>query len=68
MENFINNVLKYFLLISALAVLIGAFFKLQHYPYGSTILWAGLWINFILSGIEINRLKKKLTKEKIEVK
>ncbi|SHE36699.1 hypothetical protein SAMN05444274_101176 [Mariniphaga anaerophila] len=44
--------------VSALLVLIGAFFKLQHYPNGSAILWIGFISGFVLYNIEIARLKK----------
>jgi len=44
--------------IAALAILLGAFFKLQHYPNGDQILFIGFIASFILSSIEISRLKK----------
>ncbi len=44
--------------IAAFAVLLGALFKLQHYPNGNQILYFGFMASFILSGLEISRLKK----------
>lgn len=44
--------------IAAFAVLLGALFKLQHYLYGNQILYFGFMASFVLSGIEISRLKK----------
>ena len=44
--------------VAILTILIGAMFKLQHYPNGNQILYIGFMANFILSGIEISRLKK----------
>jgi hypothetical protein len=47
---------------SSAIILIGAFFKLQHYPYGTQIIWTGFISGFIIEGIEINRLKKIINK------
>ena len=47
---------------SAAAILIGAFFRLQHYPYGTQIFWAGLISGFVIQSFEINRLKKIIKK------
>ena len=44
--------------VAAFAVLLGAIFKLLHYPNGNQILYIGLLVSFVLSGIEISRLKK----------
>ena len=44
--------------IAAFAILLGALFKLQHYLYGNQILYFGFMASFILSWIEISRLKK----------
>lgn len=43
---------------AALAILLGALFKLQHYPNGNQILYFAFMASFVLSGIEISRLKK----------
>lgn len=53
-----DKLMKVLLSIAAFAVLLGAMFKLQHYPYGNQILNIGFLTSFILSGIEIRRLKK----------
>ncbi len=44
--------------ISSFLILFGAFFQLQHYPHGNLILWIGIMASLILSGIEIDRLKR----------
>lgn len=44
--------------VAAFAVLLGAFFRLQHYPYGNQIFIIGIIAGFVLSGIEVYRLKK----------
>lgn len=44
--------------IAAFAILLGALFKIQHYPYGNQILYFGFMASFILGSIEISRLKK----------
>jgi len=46
------------LMISALAILVGLIFQVQHYPFGNSIFWTGLITCFFISGIEIKRLKK----------
>lgn len=48
--------------VSAMLVLMGAFFKLQHYPIGNLLLWIGVAAGFIISRIEVNRLKKVIKK------
>ena len=50
--------MKYLILISALAVFVGAIFELQHYPFGDLVLMFGLLSHFLISSFEINRLKK----------
>lgn len=54
----LDKLMHILLVISAILIALGAIFKLQHYPYGNTILWTGFWSNFVLSSIEISRLKK----------
>ena len=44
--------------ISSFLILLGAFFQLQRYPHGNLILWIGIMSSLILSGIEIDRLKR----------
>ena len=58
----INKVMNSLLGVSSLAILVGALFKLQHYPSGDLILWIGILSNFILSSFEISRLKKIIAK------
>lgn len=57
-----NKVMNMLLVISALAIFVGALFKLQHYPNGDLILRIGILSNFILSSFEISRLKKIIAK------
>ena len=44
--------------VSSFLLLLGAFFQLQHYPHGNLILWIGIMSSLILSGVEIDRLKR----------
>ncbi len=62
----INKLMKSLLAISALAILAGALFKLQHWPYGEHILTYGFMANFVLSAYEINRLRKIISKSEKE--
>jgi len=48
--------------LAVTAILLGAFFKLQHYPYGNQLFWGGLIAQFVFSNIEISRLKKVIKK------
>jgi len=57
-----NKVMNTLLGISAITILVGAIFKLQHYPSGNLILWCGIWFNFILNSFEISRLKQIIAK------
>ncbi|PTN08090.1 GldL-related protein [Mangrovibacterium marinum] len=47
---------------SAALILIGAFFKLQHYPYGTLLLDIGFIAALITASCEISRLKKIIRK------
>lgn len=58
----LNKLMNTLLLISTMAILVGALLKLQHYPYGNHIFWLGIWTNFVFSSYEINRLKKIIAK------
>jgi hypothetical protein len=50
--------MNFLLTLSAMAILIGALCKLQHWPFGDHILWGGFLTQFIFGSIEISRLKK----------
>jgi len=54
----IDKLMNVLLGIASFAILLGALFKLQHYPNGNQILYFGFMASFVLSGIEISRLKK----------
>lgn len=61
-----DKLMHVLLVISGILILLGAFFKLEHWLYGDLLLWTGIWSNIVLSGFEINRLKK-IIKKFIEV-
>ena len=54
----VDKLMKVLILVSSFFILIGAFFSLQHYPYGKLILWIGILTTLILNGLEIDRLKR----------
>ena len=60
----VNKIMNSLLGLSAVAILIGALFKLQHYPYGDSLVNYGLLAQFLFSSIEISRLKKTIKKLK----
>lgn len=57
-----NTLIKTCYGISAILVLIGAFFRLQHYPNGFIILLIGFMLGTATSIIDTFRLKKKIKK------
>ena len=57
-RNQVDKLMRILIPASTFLVLVGAFFSLQHYPYGNTIFWTGILTSLILSGFEIDRLKK----------
>ncbi|NQU51933.1 MAG: hypothetical protein HQ522_05295 [Bacteroidetes bacterium] len=55
--------------ISAFAIMIGAFFKLEHWLFGDIIFKTGFFTSFLFGSIEIWRLRRTIAKlkEKLEV-
>ena len=58
----IDKLMNVLLGISAFLIMLGALLKLQHIQIGNLILWIGFISSFILSGLEISRLKKVIKK------
>jgi undecaprenyl pyrophosphate phosphatase UppP len=58
----IDKLMNLFLGISAFLIMLGALLKLQHIQSGNLILWIGFITSFILSNLEISRLKKVINK------
>jgi uncharacterized membrane protein len=58
----IDRIINILYAIAAIAVLMGAFFRLQHYPYGYFLLFGGFILGTIVSNIHVNRLKKIIEK------
>jgi len=61
-----GKIMKSLLVISALAILAGALFKLQHWAYGNELLKWGIIANLVLSAYEISRLRKIISKSEKE--
>ncbi len=61
-ENKPDQLVNRLYLVAAIAVLLGAFFRLQHYPYGSTLFFGGLILGTVTSFIHISGLKKTIKK------
>ena len=66
-EKNLNKLMNSLLGLSAMAILVGAFFKLQHYPSGDLLVKYGFTAQFLFSSIEISRLKKIIKKLEPEV-
>ncbi len=64
----VDSLIGIFYGISAIAVLIGAFFKLQHYPNGLAILIIGFILGSVISSYDNFRLKKKIKKLEEQIK
>jgi hypothetical protein len=58
-----NKLMDILIGISECIIIIGALFKIQHYPYGNLISTVGFLTYLILSWIEIQRLRQ-IIKEK----
>lgn len=56
-----ENLMSVLLGISGALILVGAIFRLQHWPNGYLIMWIGFMSSFVFSSFEINRLKKRIT-------
>jgi len=57
-EKTIDRLINILYSLAAIVVLLGAFFRLQHYPYGYFLLFGGFILGAITSTIHVNRLKK----------
>lgn len=53
--------------IPAIVILVGALFKLQHYPHGDLLLWTGILTNIIGSAIAITLLRKRVKELEIQI-
>ena len=54
----IDRLINMLYAIAAIAILFGAFFRLQHDPFGYFLLFGGFILGIITSNIHVNRLKK----------
>lgn len=54
----IDRIINILYATAAASVLLGAFFRLQHYPYGYFLLFGGFILGSLISNIHVNRLKK----------
>jgi uncharacterized membrane protein HdeD (DUF308 family) len=48
----IDKMWKFLLSASALTVIVGAIFKIQHYPYGDLLFYSGIAAWFLFMGIK----------------
>jgi hypothetical protein len=61
-EKRIDRIINILYAFAAISVLLGAFFRLQHYPYGSHMFWGGSIVGIIVSTYDNIRLKKIIKK------
>lgn len=62
----VNKLMDILISTSAILILIGVLFRVQHWAHGNQILWVGLISQMLLSTFEISRLKRII--KKIETK
>lgn len=65
-----NSIIGIFYAVATIMVLVGAFFKIQHYPNGSSVLIFGFMLGTVTSSFNNYRLKQKIKRleEQIEQK
>jgi hypothetical protein len=56
----IDRIINILYAAAAISILLGAFFRLQHYPYGYFLLFGGFILGSLTSNIHVNRLKKRI--------
>ena len=67
-EKQLTAVIGIFYSIGAVMVLVGAFFRLQHYPNGLSILFLGFMLGAVTSSFDTFRLKKKIKRLEEQLK
>ena len=69
-EKRINSLIGVTYNLSAILVIIGAFFKLQHDPHGLSLIITGFMLGSIISWVDNYRLKKKVKRleEQLQIK
>ena len=69
-EKRINSLIGVTYKLSAILVIIGAFFKLQHDPHGLSIIITGFTLGTLTSWVDNYRLKKKVKRleEQLQIK
>ena len=58
----VNKLMDILIGASGILIVLGVFFRIQHYPYGNQIIWIGFISQMLLSTVEIARLKKIIKK------
>ena len=64
----VTAVIGIFYSIGAVMVLVGAFFRLQHYPNGLSLLFLGFMLGAVTSSVDTFRLKKKIKRLEEQLK
>lgn len=67
-DKHVNTVIGIIYTMAAVLVLIGAFFTIQHYPNGISILVIGFMLGSTISAVETSRLKKKIKRLEEQLK
>lgn len=57
-DRFVNRLYS----LATIVILSGVIFKVQHYPYGSILIYAGFLLGVIASYFQISVLKKTIKK------
>ncbi|WP_319482874.1 LapA family protein [uncultured Draconibacterium sp.] len=64
----VTAVIGIFYFTGAVMVLVGAFFRLQHYPNGLSLLFIGFMLGAVSSSFDTFRLKKKIKRLEEQLK
>lgn len=65
-ENKPDRLVKGVYLVAAIVVLLGAFFKIQHYPHGNDLFFGGSILGAIASIIQFSGEKKTIKRQQEE--
>ena len=65
-----NSIIGILYAVATIMVLVGAFFRIQHFPNGLSVLIFGFTLGALASSLDKNRLKQKIKRleEQIEQK
>lgn len=67
-EKKVDRLINILYTVAAISLLLGAIFKIQHYPNGNLLLWCGFIVGPLVSiydNVRLKRIIKKLQERKL---